>query len=93
MSRNLTVKTSIIRKTGFMLALAISMSSFAATSFAYTAEQRAACMPDAFRLCSSEIPNIPGITACMRRQKADLSPACKAVFDKNLTVAEKKSRH
>lgn len=66
----------------FGLATAVSLVAFASASHAYTNEQRIACTPDAFRLCSSEIPNIPGITACMRRQKASLSPACKAVFDK-----------
>ncbi|ETR78118.1 signal peptide protein [Afipia sp. P52-10] len=47
-----------------------------------TAEQRSACTPDAFRLCSGEIPNIPAITACMRQNRSQLSPACKAVFPK-----------
>lgn len=66
------------------LVLAVSLISFTAESSAQvaTAEQRAACTPDAFRLCASEIPNIPAITACMRKNKSNLSPACKAVFDK-----------
>ena len=64
------------------LVIAASLMSFTAESFAEsaTAEQRAACTPDAFRLCSSEIPNIPGITACMKKNFEKLSPACKAVF-------------
>ena len=66
------------------LVLAASLISFAAPSSAEiaTAEQRAACTPDAFRLCSSEIPNIPAITACMKKNFTNLSPACKAVFPK-----------
>lgn len=64
------------------LAVAFSLTAFASSSQAYTSEQRIACTPDAFRLCSSEIPNIDGITACMRKQKSSLSAACKAVFDK-----------
>lgn len=64
------------------LAVAFSLTAFASASHAYTSEQRIACTPDAFRLCSSEIPNIDGITACMRKQKSSLSAACKAVFDK-----------
>ena len=64
------------------LAVAFSLTAFASSSHAYTSEQRIACTPDAFRLCSSEIPNIDGITACMRKQKSNLSAACKAVFDK-----------
>ena len=47
-----------------------------------TAAQRAACTPDAFRLCSSDIPDVERITACMRRQQSRLSAACKLVFDK-----------
>jgi hypothetical protein len=66
------------------LVLAASLISFTAPSSAEiaTAEQRAACTPDAFRLCSSEIPNIPAITACMKKNFNNLSPACKAVFPK-----------
>jgi hypothetical protein len=45
-----------------------------------TPEQRAACMGDAFRFCSSEIPNIPRITACMEKNLRRLSPACRAQF-------------
>lgn len=47
-----------------------------------TAEQRRACRPDVYRLCAGEIPNVAKITACMRRNKANLSEACKAVFDR-----------
>jgi hypothetical protein len=65
------------------LVLAASLTSFTANAAEVaTAEQRAACTPDAFRLCASEIPNIPAITTCMRKNKSNLSAACKAVFDK-----------
>lgn len=63
--------------------VAISLTSFAAHAGEATAEQRNACMPDAFRLCSSHIPNIEAITTCMRTNKSKLSPACKLVFDKS----------
>jgi hypothetical protein len=43
-------------------------------------EQRKACTPDVYRLCRGEIPNVPGITGCLRRLKASLSDACWAVF-------------
>ena len=46
-----------------------------------TPEQRRACTPDVYRLCAGEIPNVRAITACLRRQKANLSPACAAVFE------------
>jgi len=32
---------------------------------AFSSEEQQMCTGDAFRLCSSEIPNIPAITACM----------------------------
>jgi hypothetical protein len=46
-----------------------------------TPEQRKACTPDVYRLCAGEIPNARAIAACLRRQKANLSDACRAVFE------------
>ena len=62
-------------------ATAILFGAFTSAALAQgTAEQRAACTPDAFRLCSAEIPNVSRIVACMQKNKAQLSPACRAVF-------------
>jgi hypothetical protein len=47
---------------------------------AYTAEQQQYCMGDALRLCGSEIPDVDRITACMIRNKSQLSPDCRRVF-------------
>jgi len=63
--------------------LGLFLSLFAAGS-AYavgTPEQRRACTPDVYRLCAGEIPNVRAITACLRRQKANLSVACRTVFE------------
>ena len=49
-----------------------------------TESERAACTPDVFRLCSSEIPNVDRIIACMKAKKASLSPPCRLVFDKEV---------
>jgi hypothetical protein len=46
-----------------------------------TPEQRAACAPDAFRLCASYIPDATNVEACLRQRNSDLSDACRAVFD------------
>jgi hypothetical protein len=46
-----------------------------------TPEQRAACAPDAFRLCVSYIPDATNVEACLRQRKSDLSDACRAVFE------------
>lgn len=52
-----------------------------AQAFEATAEQREACTPDAFRLCSSAIPDVARVTACMKANEDRLSPPCRAVFD------------
>jgi hypothetical protein len=53
------------------------------------ADQRSACTSDVFRLCSSEIPNIDRIIACLQRGKSQLSAPCAAVFT---TAAASESR-
>ncbi len=40
-------------------------------------EARQACTPDAMRLCSEYIPNVPKITACMNAKHRQLSTACR----------------
>jgi hypothetical protein len=45
-----------------------------------TPEQRLACEKDALRLCREFVPDIPKITACMTKNRAKLSPPCKAHF-------------
>jgi len=52
-----------------------------------TPEQRAACTPDAFKLCSSYIPDPAGVESCLRHRKLDLSDACRAVFDHRVPTA------
>ncbi|MBR0712887.1 hypothetical protein [Bradyrhizobium liaoningense] len=63
---------------GLFLTLFASVSANAQQG---TAEQRRACSPDVYRLCAGEIPNVRAITACLRRNRANLSEACRAVFD------------
>ena len=63
---------------GFLLTL---MASGSAGAQQGTPEQRRACTPDVYRLCAGEIPNVRAITACLRRQKTSLRPACAAVFE------------
>jgi hypothetical protein len=73
-----------LQKGGLVLAVAVSLSTLSATSgFAYTLEEQQMCTGDAFRLCSSEIPNIPRITACMVKHRAQLSSGCRAVMDRD----------
>jgi hypothetical protein len=65
---------------GMMLATAVAVSMWPATGRAYTPEQEQACTSDAFRLCSSDIPNVDRVTACMVAKKSQLSPPCRAQF-------------
>ena len=45
-----------------------------------TPEERAACQPEVFRLCSEFIPDVPKITACLKREVRNLAPPCRAVM-------------
>jgi hypothetical protein len=77
----------------YTLVLVAAMAAWlsGATAFAQenqgTPEQRAACTPDAFRLCSAYIPDPARVEGCLRLRKADLSDACRAVFDHAATAS------
>ena len=63
-----------------LVATVLAFGMLTTASLAHTAEQEQMCASDAMRLCSSEIPDVDRITACMHRQRAALSDGCKAVF-------------
>ena len=64
---------------GFLLTLLASGSSASAQGTGQgTPEQRKACAPDVYRLCAGEIPNARAITACLRRQRANLRGGVRA---------------
>jgi hypothetical protein len=72
-------------KNRLVLAALVFVSLDAGAAFAQedrgTPEQRAACTPDAFRLCAGYIPDAANVEACLRQRKSDLGDACRAVFD------------
>ena len=83
--------TRTLRQAALVLAFAGSFSALASTSsFAFSADAQQMCTGDAFRLCSSEIPNIPAITACMFKHRAQLSTGCRAVMDRDLAAKQPK---
>ena len=87
-----TLRSTTIRQAGLVLAFAVSISALSSTrSFAFSAEAQQMCTGDAFRLCSSEIPNIPKITACMFKNRSSLSAGCRTVMDRDL-AAQKSSK-
>ncbi|MDH2344996.1 MULTISPECIES: hypothetical protein [unclassified Bradyrhizobium] len=57
---------------------------------AFSSEAQQMCSGDAMRLCSSEIPDIPRIRACMVQKKAQVSPGCRAVMDREHAAASRK---
>lgn len=70
-----------------LAAAALAFGMLTTASYAHTPEQEQMCAGDAMRLCSSEIPDVNRITACMVRQRASLSEGCKAVFHKEPPAA------
>jgi hypothetical protein len=80
------MRTNLLCVRGVLLAATVAaagLTLWPATSRAFTEEdQRRLCTPDAFRLCSAEIPDRERVIACMRRQRANLSPECRSVFGK-----------
>lgn len=69
-----------IFQVGLMLATAMSVSIGSTASHAYTPDQQQLCSGDAFRLCSSEIPDVDRVTACMVAKRSQLSPGCRVFF-------------
>ena len=68
-----------------VLALAIAISGIglsASPGLAYSSEAQQMCTGDAMRLCSSEIPDVGRITACMIRKRAQLSVGCRTVMER-----------
>jgi hypothetical protein len=77
-----------LRQAGLMLAVAFTVSVASSPSFAFTptAEGKALCTGDAYRLCSAEFPSIPKITSCMVAKKAQLSAPCRAYIDRQIAA-------
>src|SRR4051794_17102953 len=61
-------------------------------SHAFSSEAQQMCSGDAMRLCASEIPDIPRIRACMVHKKAQVSPGCRAVMDREAAAATARKR-
>jgi hypothetical protein len=77
------VAFSASRRVAAVLGMALTFASAGSALAQGTSEQRRACTPDVYRLCAGEIPNVRAITACLVRQKGNLSPACRAAMEQN----------
>jgi hypothetical protein len=72
-----------------LLGLSLTFASSPAAAQQWTPQQRAACEPDAMRLCQQYISDIGRVRSCMSHYRRYLSPACRAVFQGG---AKKKGR-
>jgi hypothetical protein len=71
------------RQLALTLAIAISGIGLSASpGLTYSSEAQQMCTGDAMRLCSSEIPDVGRITACMIRKRSQLSAGCRAVLER-----------
>jgi hypothetical protein len=87
MTRTQTI-ASLIKTTTSLLAVATATIVLQTSpGLAFSQEAQQMCSADAMRLCSSEIPDIPRITACMVRNKSQVSPGCRAVMDREHAAA------
>jgi hypothetical protein len=83
--------SSNIGRCKLMVATVLMFGMLTTVSQAYTLEQEQMCTGDAMRLCSSEIPDVDRITACMERQRDSLSDGCRAVFEVETPAAATES--
>ncbi|MGL9622520.1 hypothetical protein QRQ56_31575 [Bradyrhizobium sp. U531] len=86
MTRTQTI-ASLFKSTASLLAVATTAIALQTSpGLAFSSEAQQMCTGDAMRLCSSEIPDIPRVRACMVRNKAQVSPGCRAVMDREAAV-------
>jgi hypothetical protein len=87
MTRYQTI-ASLFKTTASLLAFATTAIVIQTSpGLAFSSEAQQMCSGDAMRLCSSEIPDIPRIRACMVQKKAQVSPGCRAVMDREAAAA------
>jgi hypothetical protein len=64
-----------------LVGLALTFASSPALAQQWNPEQRAACEPDAMRLCQQYVPDVGRTRACMIQYRRYLSPRCRAVIE------------
>ena len=84
-------RSSITGHGKLAVATLLALGMLTTASHAYTFEQQQMCSGDAMRLCGSEIPNVSKVTACMRRNRSNLSTGCRTVMDRELAQQSKKT--
>ena len=67
-----------------VLAFATHGANAQGDKYQITAEEKAACTPDAMRLCSAAYPDEDKLMSCLKTNRASLSAQCAAVFKAGL---------
>jgi hypothetical protein len=80
-----------VRQAALTVALAVGLCGGSTASYAFSAEAQQMCTGDAFRLCSSEIPNVSRVTTCMMQHRTSLSPGCRTIMDRDLAQQSSKA--
>jgi len=69
-----------------LFAIACAATALSARPTLAFSEAQQRCTGDAMRLCGHEVPNVQRITACMVKHRAQVSPGCRAVMDREHTA-------
>lgn len=87
------MKFNTTHQLALTLAAAISAIALSASpGLAFSSEAQQLCTGDAMRLCSNEIPDIPRVTACMHRKRAQVSAGCRALMDREVAASRRARR-
>jgi hypothetical protein len=85
-----------VRRAAIVVLVAIGSATASAQEgreYRGTQDDQMACIGDVFRLCSSEIPSVSRIVACLVREKPQLTADCRAVFDRDSPRTARSRRH
>jgi hypothetical protein len=85
-----------VRRAAIVVLVAIGSATASAQEgreYRGTEDQQMACIGDVFRLCSSEIPSVNRIVACLVREKPQLTAGCRAVFEHDSPRTARSRRH
>jgi len=74
------MKTIRNRMIGALCFAIVAFPTAASAELQPTPEQRAACMGDAVKLCSSVLFSVERVRSCLLSKKSAVSPRCQAVL-------------
>ena len=74
------LNTTMVRAGVVALGATLLLCAQASAADRGSPEDQLACTPDVYRLCSSYVPDEDAIVACLNRNVAALTPACRRVM-------------